>query len=74
MLPPTHSSPEAEVSVAGCSAGVHKVYCAVIQPQGTSQVQPLVDREEEEEGELEEGEEVRSVCWGPPDSGPTSTY
>lgn len=36
MLPPTHSSPEAE---------------------GTSQVQPLVDREEEEEGELEEGEE-----------------
>ena len=44
-------------------------YWAVIQPQGASQGQPLVDGEEEEGGELEEGEEVRSVCWGPLEGG-----
>ena len=44
-------------------------YWAVIQPQGASQGQPLVDGEEEEGGELEEGEEVRSVSWGPLEGG-----
>ena len=44
-------------------------YWAVIQPQGASQGEPLVDGEEEEGGELEEGEEVRSVCWGPLEGG-----